>query len=56
MQTIKSNKGGARKNSGRKPVEDKKEPITLFINRSVIERHGGADKIKAALIHNIKQY
>jgi hypothetical protein len=55
MQTLKENRGGSRKNSGRKPVADKKQPVTLFIERSVIERHGGPDKIKEALISNIKQ-
>jgi hypothetical protein len=55
MQTLKDPRGGARKNSGRKPIDDKKQPVTLFIERSVIERHGGPDKIKATLINNIKQ-
>jgi hypothetical protein len=54
MQTVKPTKGGARKNSGRKPVEDKKQPVTLFIPKSVIEHHGGADALKTALINKLK--
>ena len=49
-----TNWGGARKKSGRKPVADKKQPVTLFIPQSVIEKHGGADAIKQQLIKKIK--
>jgi hypothetical protein len=54
METTKTARGGARKNSGRKPVADKKQPVTLFIPKSVIERHGGADKLKTALLSKLQ--
>jgi hypothetical protein len=51
---IKHGWGGARKKSGRKPVADKKQPVTLFIPQSVIDKHGGADAIKEQLIKKFK--
>ncbi len=38
--------GGQRKNSGRKPSDDPKEPITVFIEGSIIKRKGGKDIVK----------
>ena len=33
-------RGGAREGSGRKPVEDKKIPLTLYIRQSAIDKLG----------------
>lgn len=41
--------GGARSNSGRKPVSDKKEQVTLYIPASHIAKHGGMDLLKIKL-------
>lgn len=37
--------GGARPNSGRKPVADKKKPVVLYLRESVIEKLG-IDRIR----------
>ena len=39
--------GGARKKSGRKPVEDKKQQVNLFLEGSLIEKHGGKENVQA---------
>lgn len=46
----KENRGGARANSGRKPLADKKFPITVFIEESKIKKLGGKEKLKQKLI------
>ena len=38
--------GGKRKNSGRKPVADKKQQVCLYIKQSKIKKLGGLDAIK----------
>ena len=43
------NRGGARLNCGRKPVTDKKQQISLFVQGSKIKKHGGVDKLKDKL-------
>jgi hypothetical protein len=35
------NKGGVRANSGRKPTNDPKIPITVYIEKSKVEKNGG---------------
>jgi hypothetical protein len=42
----KKKHGGARKNAGRKPVEDKKQQVNLFIESSLIEWHGGKTEVQ----------
>jgi len=42
--------GGARPRSGRKPVEDPKEGITVYIQKSIIESNGGKDACRDAMI------
>jgi len=37
------------KKKGRKPVTDKKMPLTIFLRQSIIDNWGGADKLKAHL-------
>jgi hypothetical protein len=31
---------------GRKPISDKKQPVTVFIPASAIKKHGGKEKVK----------
>lgn len=40
-KTIKRKQGGKREGSGRKPLPEKKEPLTLYLYPSVITRNGG---------------
>lgn len=42
----KSQHGGARKNAGRKTVDDKRKQINLYVNQSRIDLLGGDDNIK----------
>jgi hypothetical protein len=42
-----SSHGGKRGRSGRKPVEDKKIPLTIYINKSRVEALG---------VDNVKQF
>lgn len=51
MELKKENRGGARANCGRKPVKDKKQPVTVFIEGSKIKKHGGAEKLKTKIIN-----
>jgi len=48
-------RGGARINAGRKPVQDKKQQISLFIAESKIKKHGGADKLRAKIYKLIEK-
>ncbi len=38
--------GGRRKKSGRKPVEDKKQQVNLFLEGSLIKKHGGKESVQ----------
>ena len=42
----KSTHGGRRKNSGRKPVADKKQAVTVYVPQSTIIKLGGAQSVK----------
>ncbi len=42
----KVDKGGARKGAGRKPVEDPKLMVPLYVETSVINALGGLDEIR----------
>jgi hypothetical protein len=46
MKKTKKQIGGARAKAGRKPIEDKKVPLTIYVRQSVIERVGGKDEAK----------
>lgn len=46
--------GGKRHNSGRKPIADKKQTVTVYILTSVIEKAGGIDKLKELIYNNLK--
>lgn len=45
----KETRGGARPNSGRKPIADKKMQLFVYVRQSKIDLHGGADKLKQKL-------
>ena len=47
MEKIKTMKAETR---GRKPVQDKKQQVTIYVKKSVIERNGGLDKTKSNII------
>jgi len=36
-------KGGKREGSGRKPTEDKKQPVCVYVYSSTVEKHGLAN-------------
>jgi hypothetical protein len=40
--------GGARKNAGRKPIEDKKQQVNLFVLESIIDEWGGKESVQQA--------
>lgn len=42
----KENRGGKRKNAGRKKVADKKVPLTIYVEQSKILLAGGRDKAR----------
>jgi hypothetical protein len=44
----KENKGGARKGAGRKPVEDPKVLVPLYVKSSVLSALGGLDEVRDA--------
>ncbi len=46
--------GGKRKKAGRKPVEDKKEAVVLYVRKSVIELMG-IDVIKERCYKSLEQ-
>lgn len=43
---MKGKHGGKRANSGRKTLSEKKEPITVYLYPSEIDRLGGKDGVK----------
>ena len=44
----KTARGGARKGSGRKPVEDPKVMVPLYVETSIINAMGGLDEVRSA--------
>lgn len=42
-------KGGIRKGAGRKPSADPKQPVTMFVETSIIEALGGKDGVRGFL-------
>ena len=48
----KNKRGGARKGAGRKPINDKKKPVTIFVKESTITLHG-IDNLKTKLYATI---
>ena len=45
----KKPKGGARLGAGRKPLNNKKEPITIYLENNVIYKFGSAENLKAEI-------
>jgi hypothetical protein len=45
-----THKGGRRKGSGRKPVADKREQVSLYIRKSIIISQGGKDEVKRKIM------
>lgn len=45
----KKKRGGPRTGAGRKPVDEPKKPITIYVKESSIERHGGEIALKELL-------
>lgn len=46
--------GGKRKNAGRRPVEDKKQTISIYVRSSIIKAKGGIDRFKEFLYEFIE--
>lgn len=44
----KDSKGGARKGAGRKPVDDPKVLVPLYVKSSVLKAFGGLDELREA--------
>lgn len=51
----KNSRGGRRKGAGRKPIDNPKQPITLFIPKKDIWVFGSIDKLKNELYEFISQ-
>ena len=51
----KNNRGGARSNSGRKPVADKKESITVYIEGSKVAMMGGKEILRKKILAFIEK-
>lgn len=45
--------GGARKGAGRKPVEDPKVPVTIYVKESLINSLGGIDSLREELYKQV---
>lgn len=48
-------KGGARKGAGRKPVEDPKVMVPLYIETSVVNALGGFEEVREACYNFLKK-
>ena len=46
----KKTHGGKRSNAGRKPLEDKKVRVTIWINESIVNSKGGLEATKELCI------
>lgn len=51
----KKSRGGKRAGSGRKPLADKKYQLSLYIEKSKIDKHGGIYQIKTVLYNFINE-
>lgn len=47
--------GGARKGAGRKPVEDPKVPVTIYVKESIINSLGGIEILREELYRQISK-
>lgn len=46
----KKTHGGKRARSGRKPVDDPKKGITIYLHQSVIDANGGIEEVKTVSV------
>lgn len=53
MKRAKSQRGGARSKAGRKPVADKRVPLTIYPRMSDIAAHGGEIEAKVIALKAI---
>lgn len=51
----KNTRGGARSGAGRKPITDKKIPVTVYIRESTIKDVGGMDAARELAINAIEK-
>ncbi len=52
--TKRSNRGGARKGAGRKPLSDPKIPVTIYVESSIIKAMGGTEEVKEECYNFLK--
>lgn len=48
---MKNTHGGKRKKAGRKPVDDPKKGITIYLHQSIIDSNGGEDVCKSESVN-----
>lgn len=53
---IKSRRGGARPGAGAKPKADPVEPVTYYIRKSKLEKHGGKAAFRNATKELLENY
>jgi hypothetical protein len=46
----KTNQGGVRSGAGRKPIPDKKVIVPVYIPTSIVEKMGGKEKCRDAIV------
>ncbi len=46
--TKRTGRGGARKGSGRKPAEDPKVAVTIYVEGSIVKSLGGIEGVREA--------
>jgi hypothetical protein len=56
VQPTKKGRGGKREGAGAKPKDDKKRPITIYIEQSIIDGHDGVDNVKIKTKKYLKRY
>lgn len=47
-------KGGKRENAGRKPTNDPKIPITVYVETSVVQKNGGRVELARRIVDAVK--
>ena len=52
---VETKKGGYRQNSGRKSSTPK-QPITIYVENTLIEKLGGKDKVRELIYKNLAKY
>lgn len=56
MKKKKDNRGGKRKNSGRKPLKEKTIPITVYLPETSVESAGGKDDARKFIYEQFKPF